>query len=117
MRVAGSSPIRRECRSPVSRILSTPLARDWTVISLTPPERGAPLARGATNTRGCDGRAALPLFCLAPRGVCRAALVALGAVGSYPTISPLPESLRTRGGMFSVALSVRVPRGSRPPFS
>ena len=26
--------------------------RGWTVISLTPPERGAPLARGATITRG-----------------------------------------------------------------
>ncbi len=64
-----------------------------------------------------NGRAALPLFCLAPRGVCRAAPVTLGAVGSYPTISSLPVPLRAIGGMLSVALSVRVPRGSRPPLS
>ncbi len=63
----------------------------------------------------CVGRAALSLFCLAPRGVCRAALVALGAVGSYPTISPLPFIARraTKGGLFSAALSVRIP--SRKP--
>ena len=44
-----------ECRSPVSRILSIPLTRDCTVISLTPPERSAPLARSATNTRSVTG--------------------------------------------------------------
>ena len=44
--------MERECRSPVSRILSIPLARNWTVISLTPPRRSAPLARSATSTRG-----------------------------------------------------------------
>ena len=32
-----------------------------------------------------------PLFGLAPNGVCRAALLALGAVCSYPTFSPLPR--------------------------
>lgn len=45
------SPGQERCRSPVSRILSAPLARGWTVISLTPPRRSAPLARDATNTR------------------------------------------------------------------
>jgi len=30
------------------------------------------------------------LFCLAPNGVFRAADVAVDAVGSYPTFSPLP---------------------------
>ena len=38
-------------------------------------------------------------------------------MGSYPTISPLPVPLRAIGGMLSAALSVRVPRGSRPPLS
>jgi len=109
--------LKRECRSPVSRILSTPPERSWTVISLTPPERSAPLARSATNTRGSNGRAALPLLCLAPRGVFNAASVTLSAVGSYSTISPLPVPLRAIGGVLSAALSVRVPRGSRPPFS
>jgi dimethylaniline monooxygenase (N-oxide forming) len=33
---------------------------------------------------------ALPLFGLAPGGVCHAAHVTSGAVGSYPTLSPLP---------------------------
>ena len=48
-------PAEEECRSPVSRILSAPLARGWTVISLTPPRRSVPLARDATNTRRVTG--------------------------------------------------------------
>ena len=57
-----------------------------------------------------------PLFGLAPGGVCRAAPVASRAVGSYPTLSPLPRfgpafSRRNRGGLLSVALSL----GSPPP--
>lgn len=51
-------------------------------------------------------RAAHPLFCLAPRGVYRATVVTFGAVGSYPTISTLPDPSRAIGGLFSAALSV-----------
>lgn len=61
------------------------------------------------------------LFGLAPGGVYRAARIAAGAVGSYPTLSPLPRHpcrLRRsrkrygrRGGLLSVALSL----GSPPP--
>ena len=57
------------------------------------------------------------LFGLAPGGVCHAASVAGRAVGSYPTLSPLPRhcpcpKARTgRGGLLSVALSL----GSPPP--
>ena len=40
---------------------------------------------------------------LAPAGVYRAAHVAMCAVGSYPTFSPLPPF---EGGLFSVALSI-----------
>ena len=47
----------------------------------------------------------LPLFCLAPRGVYRASSVTFGAVGSYPTFSPLPPE---GGGLFSAALSVQL---------
>ncbi len=43
------------------------------------------------------------LFGLAPTGGYRAAAVTNRAVGSYPTVSPLPEN---SGGFFSVALSV-----------
>jgi len=50
----------RKCRSPVSRILSAPLARGWTVISLTPPKRSAPLTRDATNTRRVTGGPPFP---------------------------------------------------------
>jgi hypothetical protein len=68
-------------------------------------------------------RAGSPLlFGLAPRGVCLAAAITGGAVGSYPTFSPLPACVpfvdipevflraitgsRSAGGLFSVALSV-----------
>ena len=43
------------------------------------------------------------LFGLAPNGVYRAPSITLGAVGSYPTFSPLPGK---PGGLFSVALAV-----------
>ena len=63
------------------------------------------------------GRAAPgSLFGLAPNGVYRAPAIALGAVGSYPTFSPLPGE---PGGLFSVALAVdytfecNLPRASR----
>ncbi|MEY4242512.1 MAG: hypothetical protein RLZZ245_97 [Verrucomicrobiota bacterium] len=61
-----------------------------------------------------NGRAALSLFCLAPREVCRAVRLPGFAVGSYSTISPLPVSLRTIGGIFllhclSEFLAVPVP--------
>lgn len=109
-------PAGGECRSPVSRILS-PSCEDGRPF-LSPRRSGAPRLRGVRLLPGVsNGRAVLPLFCLAPRGVCRAALVTLGAVGSYPTISSLPVPLRAIGGMLPVALSVRVPRGSRPSFS
>jgi len=59
---------------------------------------GTPVARRIkqpTRTTGPDGpRAFAPLtsflFGFAPGGVCRAAAVAGSAVGSYPTVSPLP---------------------------
>ena len=54
-------------------------------------------------------RPARSLFGLAPGGACHAADVAAGAVGSYPTVSPLP-SAEAAGGLFSVALSLGSPR-------
>ena len=52
--------MKRSCRSPVSRILSLPLSRKWTVISLTPPRRSALLAQDATNTRRLTGGPPFP---------------------------------------------------------
>jgi len=50
-------------------------------------------AAQAAYPRVLTGRASPPLlFGLAPRGVCRAPDVATGAVGSYPTVSPLPSA-------------------------
>ena len=48
---------------------------------------------------------------LAPDGVCRAMPVTGHAVGSYPTLSPLPrgDGHLGRGGLLSVALSSRSP--------
>jgi len=77
--------------------------------------------------RVCESRSASRagsplLFGLAPRGVFRASDVAIGAVGSYPTFSPLPNETSvakashrftcamppscSAGGLLSVALSV-----------
>ena len=85
---------------------------------------GCTLRRERTffRTRSASRAGSPLLFGLAPRGVCLAAAIADGAVGSYPTFSPLPACVpyadipkvflrtvtgfRTAGGMFSVALSV-----------
>jgi hypothetical protein len=70
-----------------------------------------------TRTAGWKLPRGLPLlpslFGLAPGVVCRAAPVARRAVGSYPTLSPLPRrSPKAKaGGLLSVALSL----GSPPP--
>ena len=48
------------------------------------------------------------LFGLAPCGVYHAATVTSRAVGSYPTLSPLPQA-EACGGLLSVALAVLTP--------
>ncbi len=78
---------------------------------------GPPLAgrfsRPTRTARTGDGPAgansgAPPLFGLAPGGACHAVPIAGSAVGSYPTLSPLPPA-NTGGGLLSVALSLRSP--------
>ncbi len=58
-----------------------------------------------------DRRAETPdarsLYDLAPSGACHAAPVTGGAVGSYSTVSPLPDACAP-GGLFSVALSLKI---------
>jgi hypothetical protein len=122
---------------PVSRILCLTRfaarggdhsSRSRIAPGLQQPTRGSRQSVLANESR--TGRAGPPLlFGLAPRGVCRAPDVAIRAVGSYPTFSPLPNALdRNRqavgfasglpprsqltGGIFSVALSVAVPRAA-----
>src|SRR5262245_11586441 len=74
------------------------------------PPRGRPRGPGRGTPRG----ARPPLRGLSPGGACRAEGVAVLAVGSYPTVSPLPDPLDFRlgavGGLLSVALSL----GLRP---
>src|SRR5215472_1627754 len=97
-------------------------SRSRIASGLKQPTRGSERVALASEAR--TGRASPPLlFGLAPRGVFRAPGIAVGAVGSYPTFSPLPNDLTSRGelavfpqacrrgpsitgGLFSVALSV-----------
>ncbi len=51
-----------------------------------------------------------PLCGIAPGGACHARPVARSAVGSYPTLSPLPPAKCRFGGLLSVALSLGLPR-------
>jgi hypothetical protein len=48
-------------------------------------------ARSLSQTLSASRAGSPLLFGLAPRGVFRASDVATGAVGSYPTFSPLPN--------------------------
>ena len=106
----------REPESSVSRVLvpTSLTGGGATTICLGPRLRG-----GSSNLPGDRTRraASLPLFGLAPDGVCRALPVAGEAVGSYPTVSPLPVPSRAIGGLLSAALSValRRPAVSRHP--
>ncbi len=70
---------------PISRVLS------WATIHL-----GRPLLTGSSSLPGGSAsRINTPLFGLAPNGVCRAVHIAVSAVGSYPTVSPLPDLTRS----------------------
>ena len=63
------------------------------------------LGRAALSREPLRDPHSTSLFGLAPGGVCRAAPVTGGAVGSYPAVSPLPRGLPVRGS----ALSRRAP--------
>ena len=69
--------------------------------------RGPPHATNpdGMRRRTCPTSGRPSLFGLAPGGACRASPVARTAVGSYPTLSPLPPRER-EGGLLSVALSL-----------
>ena len=90
---------------PISRVLSEGPQADprGHHLSQSVLAEGFPCNRPATL-----GRAAPLLLGFAPDEVCRAVTVARTAVGSYPTVSPLPGL--AVGGLFSVALSVALRR-------
>src|ERR1700722_4794274 len=102
---------RQYCvRWPVSRVLFPAFAGRWPFLwdaRHRPPRATDPDGNPET------GRAP-SLFGLAPGGACRAASVAVRAVRSCRTVSPLPVFApfgASPGGLFSVALSL----GSPPP--
>ena len=81
------------------------------LVAVIPLGRALPRA-SCGLPRGSGGQpSSAPLRGLAPDGVYRAAIVTDRAVGSYPTVSPLPTGRRRRVGgfSFSVALSSRFP--------
>ena len=122
-------------RCPNGKSASRPVSRVLYGLDPCEPKRGSHSSgirvaahlkqptRMITPEKGLGLRPASSLFGLAPGGVYRAASVAGRAVGSYPTLSPLPRHLiagqtctqaptiRRRGGLLSVALSL----GSPPP--
>jgi len=103
-------------RRPVSRVLSDARKRETAI----PLDR--PLLAGSRDLPGPLGPAtALParagarsLFGLAPGGACHAVPVAGNAVGSYPTLSPLPAP-RGRRSAFCGAFPGVTPGGRYPP--
>lgn len=67
------------------------------------PLGAALLLRSSNQPEDGTGRPIVPLFGLAPGGVCRASRVTTPAVGFYPTVSPLLSCL---SGLVSVTLSL-----------
>ena len=103
------------CGWPVRRVLSRDRGPPgwpfiWGACRQTPRAIN-PVGGAETPCPACAARPTL--FDLAAGGACRAAPVARGAVGSYPTVSPLPRvpaKPAPRGGLFSVALSLGSPQ-------
>ena len=106
---------------PISRILSRGLplmddhSSDHAVTDTATAANPDLLERKKLRRHARRHRSTRSLFGVAPGGACHAAAVASRAVGSYPTVSPLPDddpkrTLSATGGLFSVALSVGLPR-------
>jgi hypothetical protein len=84
-----------------ARAMAIPLGRPLPADSSNQPgQRSGDRSKDSSNEK----RLASPLFGFAPGGACHAAHVAMRAVRSYRTVSPLPC-----GGLFSVALSLGLP--------
>ena len=108
--MCGKQGIRR----PVSRVLCRPR----TGATIIPLDR--PLLDGSRDQPGrlrpmtALPRGAASLFGLAPGGACHAVPVARPAVGSYPTLSPLPRP-KPRRFAFCGAIPGVAPGGRYPP--
>ena len=67
--------------------------------------RSSPSASSSLPWNSGEQPSIVPLRGLAPNGVCHATDVTAGAVGSYPTVSPLPGA-RERPGRFVFCCTV-----------
>ncbi len=115
-RLPGAPDRRRYASRPVSRVrygARESRARDghssWTAVAgrLKQP------TRATVRRRTCGSRELrAPLFGLAPGGACHAAHVAMGAVRSYRTVSPLPT--RGRRSLLCGAFPGVAPAGHYP---
>jgi len=104
----GTNPVEEEMRSrPISRVLSR------AIIHLGPlsPAASSDLPGSPRGDGAIRCRTAASLFGLAPGGVFRAAACYHPRGALLPHLFTLTAGRETRGGIFSVALSV----GSRPP--
>ena len=99
---ANGGPVKRGGSRPISRVLS------WTAIPLGPAS-----PQDSSSQPGNDaGHVIVPLFGLAPGGVCRAGLLPDSRCALTAPFHPCHACLATPfGGLLSVALSV----GSRRP--
>ena len=111
-RYGSSRKMKRKAKmgsSPISRVLSSePILRSTRRAII--PLVGALPRRSSSLPGDSASSVNVPLFGLAPDGVCRAVRVTTSAVGSYPAVSPLPDLRRAIGGLLSVALSVALTR-------
>ena len=86
-RAAAIIPLGRDSRRGSS---SLPEDSPRAIAAALLPKRFARAPNSLSRNRVTSRAGSLPLFGLAPRGVFRASRIAAGAVGSYPTFSPLP---------------------------
>src|SRR5438067_10953671 len=101
-----SSEQREDGQSrPVGRVLFRRFVTSPTAANIPLGPALPPVSSGRPGSAA--GNRIAPLCALAPGGACRAAHVAMGAVRSYRTVSPLPAGA---GGLFSVALFREAPR-------
>ena len=96
---------REKGSPPISRVLSSGLIVRSARRAIIPLVDALP-RRSSSLPGDSASSVSVPLFGLAPDGVYRAVRVTTSAVGSYPTVSPLPVLRRAIGGLLSVALSV-----------
>jgi len=98
-RESSGKRVKVQVRRPVSRVLSPPVrAMDGHSSGMPVTGHLARPTRATSRKHRCRLPGVSPLFGLAPGGVCPAASVTGRAVGSYPTVSPLPAWLPSEDG-------------------